>query len=51
VRDLTSEEVFADLISQKLAEGFQLIASLSGNEPFLKTPTRGTVLLRLTREK
>ncbi len=51
VRDLTSEEVFTERISQKLAQGFQLITSLSGNEPFPKTPTSGTVLMRLTREE
>ncbi len=51
MRDLTSEEVFTELISQKLAQGFQLITSLNGNEPFPKTPTSGTVLLRLTREE
>jgi hypothetical protein len=43
---LTNEEVFAELVSQRLAQGFQLITSLNGNEPFPKTPTSGTVLPR-----
>ncbi len=46
VRDFTIEEVFTELISQRLAQGFQLITSLNGNEPFPKTPTSGTVLPR-----
>ena len=43
---LNNEEVFSELVSQRLAQGFQLILSQDGNEPFTKTPTSGSVMPR-----
>jgi len=42
---LNNEEVFSELISQRLAQGFQLIMSQDGSQPFSKTPMSGSVIV------
>jgi hypothetical protein len=36
---MSNDEVFAELISQRLAQGFQLILAQDGKEPFAKANT------------
>jgi len=47
---LTNEEVYIELISQRLAQGFQIIVFQLGNEPFQQNSVTGNVIPRFLKE-